>query len=104
MVRDERGQTAAEYMGVLLLVALIIGAIVGPGVAAAVADGVNGAVCRIAGKPCGDDSLREPASAGPDSDGDGLGDATERARGTDPAVVDTDGDGSPDSQELRDGS
>jgi hypothetical protein len=104
MVRQERGQTAAEYVGILLLVALIIGAIVGSGVAGAVADGVNGAVCKIAQQPCGDDRLREPASAGPDSDGDGLSDATERARGTDPEVADTDGDGAPDSQELRDGS
>ena len=104
MVRDERGQTAAEYVGILLVAALIIGAIAGSGVAAAVADGVNGAVCRITQKPCGDDTLREPAVAGPDSDGDGLSDATERARGTDPNVADSDGDGSPDSQELRDGT
>ena len=88
----------------LLLVALIIGAIAGSGVPGAVADGVNGAYCKIAGKPCADDGLREPASAGPDSDGDGLSDATERARGTDPNIADTDGDGSPDSEELRDGS
>jgi DNA/RNA non-specific endonuclease/Bacterial TSP3 repeat len=104
MVRDERGQTAAEYMGVLLLVALIIGAIVGTGVAGAVADGVSRAVCTIAQQPCADDSLRDPPSAGPDADGDGLSDARERANGTDPSVVDSDGDGSPDSRELRDGS
>ena len=104
MVREERGQTAAEYVGILLIAALIIGAIAGSGVAGAVADGVNGAVCKIAQRPCGDDTLRDPVAAGPDSDGDGLGDATERDRGTDPNVADSDGDGSPDSQELRDGT
>jgi hypothetical protein len=103
-VRQERGQIAAEYVGLLLLVALIVAAIVSTGVPGAIADGVRGAVCTIAQQPCGDDSLRDPPSAGPDSDGDGLSDANERASGTDPDVADTDGDGSPDSRELRDGS
>jgi hypothetical protein len=36
-----------------------------------------------------------------DSDGDGLCDDTERARGTDPARADTDGDGFPDLVEIH---
>ena len=38
-----------------------------------------------------------------DTDGDGLGDADEAARGTDPGRPDTDGDGLPDSFEVRHG-
>jgi hypothetical protein len=103
-VRDQRGQTAAEYMGVLLLVALIIAALFTSGVANAVVDGTRGAVCAIVQSPCADDGLRDPPAAGRDTDGDGLGDARERASGTDPEVADTDGDGKVDSEELRDGS
>jgi len=103
-VRQERGQTAVEYVGVLLLVAVIVGAIVSSGLGTAIADGARGAVCAIAGQACADDSLRDPPSAGPDSDGDGLSDASERANGTDPNVADTDADGVPDSREIRDGT
>ncbi|HEX8103292.1 MAG TPA: hypothetical protein VF533_11815 [Solirubrobacteraceae bacterium] len=52
MVRGERGQTAAELMGMLLLVAAIIGAIAGSGVGQAVAGGVRAAICTIAGAGC----------------------------------------------------
>jgi hypothetical protein len=104
MVRGERGQTSVEYLGVLLLVAAIVGAVVTLGVAGNVADRVRGLVCTIAQQPCADDSLRDPPSAGPDTDGDGLSDANERANGSNPAVADTDGDGAPDSREARDGS
>jgi Flp pilus assembly pilin Flp len=45
--KDPRGQTAAEYMGVLLLVALIIVAVVGTGVAGKIAGAVSGAVDQI---------------------------------------------------------
>jgi hypothetical protein len=40
----------------------------------------------------------------PDSDGDGLSDAEEAVRGTDPNKVDTDEDGISDGQEVQDGS
>jgi hypothetical protein len=91
-------------MGVLLVVALIIAALFTSGVAGAVVDGTRGAVCAIAQLPCADDDLRDPPSAGPDTDGDGLSDARERANGTDPNLADSDGDGKADSEELRDGS
>jgi Flp pilus assembly pilin Flp len=45
--KDARGQTAAEYMGVLLLVALIIVAVVGTGIDTKIADAVTGAVEKI---------------------------------------------------------
>jgi hypothetical protein len=104
MVRQERGQTAVEYVGMLLIAALIVAALVGSGIPGAIADGVNGAVCAIAERPCADDELRDPPSAGPDSDGDGISDANERAAGTDPNRADTDGDGLADSREAQEGS
>jgi Flp pilus assembly pilin Flp len=45
--KDPSGQAAAEYMGVLLLVALIIVAVVGTGVAGDIANAVKGAVKQI---------------------------------------------------------
>lgn len=52
MWRGERGQTAAELMGMLLVVAAVIGAIAGSGVAQAVTGGVRDAICTIAGAGC----------------------------------------------------
>jgi hypothetical protein len=131
-VRQERGQTAAEYMGMLLLVAVILGAVVSSGIASAIADGVGGAVCRIAQQECGGDGVRVPASAGQedgagasrmvDTDGDGLldgddpvptGDDVDRdgltdgeelALGSDPRAADTDGDGRSDGDEFAAGT
>src|ERR687896_479569 len=105
MVPDERAQTAAENMGVLLLVALIIGAIAGSGVAGALADGVNGAVCKIAscaggGAPAAgsDADSDRGASATTDTDGE------EVALGSDARNADTDGDGTPDGEEFAHGT
>jgi hypothetical protein len=50
--RDERGQTAADSMGVLLLVALIVAAIVATGLHTDIATGVRTAICRILGGSC----------------------------------------------------
>jgi pimeloyl-ACP methyl ester carboxylesterase len=52
MLRRERGQVAAEYVGMLLLVAVIVGAFVTAGPAQRIADGAAAAVCRIAGGAC----------------------------------------------------
>ena len=46
-MRGERGQTAAEYLGALLLVAAIVVALLFGGPATAVADGIKDAVCSI---------------------------------------------------------
>jgi pilus assembly protein Flp/PilA len=47
--KEDRGQTAAEYMGVLLLIAVIITAIVGSGMGSAIADALKDKVSDIAG-------------------------------------------------------
>jgi hypothetical protein len=132
MVRDERGQTAAEYMGMLLLVALIVGAIVSSGVAATIAGGVDRAVCAIAqgacdgGGPGGKTSgapgggtrasatvdtdgdglvdADDPVPTGADVDGDGLTDGEELALGSDALNADSDGDGTPDGEEFEQGT
>jgi Alpha/beta hydrolase len=52
MLRRERGQVAAEYVGMLLLVAVIVAALVVAGPAQRVADGAVRAICQIAGGTC----------------------------------------------------
>jgi Flp pilus assembly pilin Flp len=47
--KEQRGQTAAEYMGVLLLVSVIIAALVASPVGGWIADGVEKIVQEIAG-------------------------------------------------------
>ena len=49
VLRDERGQTASEYMGMLLLVAVVIGALVASGLPGAIADATSGMVDKVAG-------------------------------------------------------
>ena len=48
-VEDQRGQTAAEYMGILLVVAVIIGALIAAKVHTHIADAANTMVDKIAG-------------------------------------------------------
>jgi hypothetical protein len=48
-VKDPTGQTAAEYMGVLLLIALIVGALVALNVPNTVAQGIKDIVNEIKG-------------------------------------------------------
>ena len=99
MLRGQRGQTAAEYMGILLLVAAIIAALftLDP---AKLRHEVNAAVCQLIGGDC--HSLPRAASKLPgDADGDGISDADERRLGTDPASTDSDGDGIPDGREIE---
>ena len=103
-MRSERGQTAAEYLGALLLVAAIVAALFASGVPEKVADGVQKAVCSILQQPCADDAVRAQAGGGADSDGDGVSDADERAHGTDPHNADSDGDGVIDSKEIAAGT
>jgi hypothetical protein len=52
MLRSDRGQTAADYMGVLLVVALIVGALLAAGIPANISGAVEQAICRIAGDAC----------------------------------------------------
>ena len=53
MLRRERGQVTAEYVGVLLLVAMIVSALVVSGPARPIADAAARAVCQIAGQCSG---------------------------------------------------
>jgi hypothetical protein len=46
---EERGQTAAEYMGILLVVAVIIGALIAADVDGKIANAANTMVDKIAG-------------------------------------------------------
>lgn len=48
----ERGQTATEYLGLLLVVCVLIGAVLASGVGPSVADGMRDALCRITGGAC----------------------------------------------------
>jgi hypothetical protein len=68
---DQRGQTSAEYLGGLLLVAAIIGAIVLSGAHTAIAGHTERLVCKIAGGNCQDAEAQprpniQPAVGGPD--------------------------------------
>ena len=47
--RENRGQTAAEYMGILLVVAVIIGALIAADVDGKIAKAANTMVDKIAG-------------------------------------------------------
>jgi pilus assembly protein Flp/PilA len=47
--REERGQTAAEYMGVLLVVSAIIAAVVGMGLGDTIGDQAEKLIKRIGG-------------------------------------------------------
>ena len=62
--RDERGQTSAEYMGVLLVVAVIVGALLFSGLPGAIARYAGDQVCAIFG------DCAAPA-AGKDGEADG---------------------------------
>jgi hypothetical protein len=123
-MRRERGQVAAEYLGVLLVVAAIVAAVAGGGLAARIAGGLAREVCRIAQTgDCGAGIAAAPPGAAtvdsdhdgvPDSedpvphaadaDHDGLTDGEEIALGSDPQNPDTDGDGIPDGREYRQGT
>ena len=109
MIRCQRGQTSAEYMGMLLLVAVVIGALIASGIGGAIASAATDTVCRIAGGECGGKtpvvesertSGRPPAS---DRDGDGVPNDRERELGTDPEKADTDADGLTDREEQKHG-
>jgi Flp pilus assembly pilin Flp len=45
--REQRGQTAAEYMGILLIVAVIIGAIATSGIGGKISDLIGGMIDSI---------------------------------------------------------
>jgi hypothetical protein len=47
--RRDRGQTAIEYVGLVVVVAAIVGALVGTGIGPTLAEGISNQVCRVTG-------------------------------------------------------
>jgi hypothetical protein len=102
-VRAQAGQTATELLGILLVVAIVIGALATSPVPRAIACGTRSAVDAIAGAQVAC-AKAGAAAATSDADGDGVTDADERAGGTDPEVADSDGDGVSDGDEVAAGT
>ena len=73
-LRGEQGQTGAEMLGMLLLVALVVGALTSSGTATAIASHTGSLICRIAGGEC-----EEPES--PPSSDPGGGDEDDEPSG-----------------------
>jgi hypothetical protein len=103
--RAERGQTAVEYMGVLVVVAVIIAALVGSGLPRKLETMIRQQICAVAkgGEACTAAEVRRAARRARkrDRDQDGLSNREERRLGTDPRKADTDGDGIADGEEAR---
>jgi len=55
-LRHQAGQTAAEYVGLILLVAVIVAALAASSPGAALAGGIRDAVCQVTGAECGGDA------------------------------------------------
>ena len=111
-LRGTRGQTSAEYMGALLLVAIIVAALLASGVPAQVGAGMSSAVKAIAGGGAsaaqggadGDEPGELVVDPTGDDDSDGLNNEEEAALGTDPDAEDSDGDGVSDVDEFSRGT
>ena len=114
MLRDQRGQTAAEYLGVLLVVASIITVLATTNLASGLRAETARQICLIANDEadCPPSraererraAKRRSAAARRDTDGDGVPDRQERRYGTDPHSRDSDGDGISDATEIRRGT
>ncbi|HET8952506.1 MAG TPA: hypothetical protein VFN44_18425 [Solirubrobacteraceae bacterium] len=107
-LRDERGQTAVEYGGILAVVAIIFLAIFTTPLGDDISCTAQRAVAQVLGQDppgCagggGGERKGEPSDPDTDTDGDGVPDADEREAGTDPAKADSDGDGLSDREELE---
>jgi len=64
-LRSQAGQTAAEYLGVLLIVAVIVTALVASSVPQSIASGVRDAICRIAALEACAQPPRPPTAVDP---------------------------------------
>jgi hypothetical protein len=104
-MRSQRGQVASELLGMLAVVSIIVAALVTAGIGGTIAASTRSVLCSIVDARCdsappgGDRAATE--APGDDADHDGISDAEERERGTDPDTADTDGDGLPDGQERE---
>ncbi len=103
-LRRERGQTTTEFMGMILVIAAMVGVIATSDIDGQIARNVSDQICRVLGDSCatkGDDSK---VAKGRDGDRDGLSDREEKKRNTLPGRADTDGDGLIDGDEVRRGT
>ena len=105
---DQRGQTGAEYMGVLLVVAAIVGALFSSDLDGRIGRLAAEQVCRLSGgQDCATagEKRAKARDATPrtraDRDGDGISNADEARLGSDPDSGDSDTDGIPDGEERR---
>ncbi len=102
----QTGQTAAELLGALLIISVIIAAVATTDVGAQIKCGMGAIVESIGvgekGEACGDIVTTNVTPT--DSDGDGLSDEEERANGSNPFSADSDEDGVPDDIELQYGT
>src|SRR5215213_3876555 len=86
IVRSQRGQTAAEYLGALLVISVVVAAIATTNLGTQITTSMHRLVCTIAGQDCG----APPANAAQlDTDGDGVLDGDDPV----PDHSDIDGDG-----------
>lgn len=103
-LREQHGQTAAEYLGILLVVAAVIGSIAALGIGGTVTCSIREAIASVTGTGagCAKDAGSQAAQvqAG-DQDGDGVSDERERRLGSKPDIPDSDGDGLADREELE---
>jgi thrombospondin type 3 repeat protein len=109
-LRSSAGQAAIEYVGVVVVLAAVVVGIAASPAGEEIREAIDRSVCRVLRDDqasCGEDPRRPRESrrraANRDSDGDGLKDAFERERGTNPRRRDSDGDGRDDRRELLGG-
>jgi hypothetical protein len=117
-LRGERGQTTAEYMGVIVLVAAVLAAVAASGIASVLTDAIDDAICKVAGDcggrgggggsagdaPAPGDRHAAERTDPDDPDGDGIASDEERRRGLDPNTFDSDRDTYGDAEERRFGT
>lgn len=97
----QAGQTAAEYMGVLLVVSVIIGILATGDLGRVLRESTTTLICRIAET---EDCKERQSGPADDRDGDGISNARERRAGLNPDKSDTDNDGIADRRELEIGT
>lgn len=70
-MRSERGQTAVEYIGVLVVISLVVGALAQTALGDAIASRAKRIVCAIDGSSCGDATPPSQTSDPPDGPTEG---------------------------------
>ncbi|MFC5804447.1 Hint domain-containing protein [Streptomyces formicae] len=71
---SQSGQSALEYLGLVLVVAAIVGALVGTGIGQELTRKISAQVSCIGGGPCDDGAAEQGTQAGDDGDDAGAGD------------------------------